>query len=254
MSPLRPARLRGLILPVVLFAAWFVATSLGWVRPQMLPAPAAVWDVVIDPAYRGALSLGLAASLQRVVEGAFLGSMAGLALGGAMGLSPACERLFGPLFQATRQVAIFAWVPLLTSWLGNGDVAKVVFVSLAAGAPVVMNTYQGIRSVPTQYLELAQVFRFSWIKRLRRVVVPSAMPSIIVGLQLAVIYAWLGTIGAEFLMSLSTGIGSFMMEGREHFRTDIVVVGIAIIGLVGFGMNGALNAMSRRLTRWRLGN
>jgi sulfonate transport system permease protein len=254
VPPTRAARLRGFILPAILLAAWYAATSLGWVRAQVLPAPLAVLDVIAGPAYRGDLILDLGASLRRVVEGALLGSAAGVLLGGAMGLSPACERLFGPLFQATRQVAIFAWVPLLTSWPGSGEVAKVVFVSLAAGSPVVMNTYQGIRNVPTPYLELADVFRFSWIKRLRKVVLPSALPSIVVGLQLAVIYAWLGTIGAEFLMNLSTGIGSFMMEAREHFRTHIVLVGILVIGLVGFGMHGVLNAMFRRLMRWRMDN
>ena len=117
-----------------------------------------------------------------------------------MGISRLAERLLGPSFNAAKQVALFAWLPLLSVWCGTGELAKVVFVALSAFYPVVLNTCEGFGSVSRDYVEVARVFRFTRGQLIRRVMLPAAAPSIFAGMHLALIYAWLGTLGAEYFV------------------------------------------------------
>ena len=136
-------------------------------------------------------------------------------------------------------------------WFGLGDAAKVAFLSLAAFFPVVLNTYEGIRSVPRELVEVARVLRFTRWQLLWRVVLPGATPSIFAGIHLALIYAWLATLGAEYLLVSGQGIGDTMIDGREHFKMDLVLFGVVVVGLVGFALNWIATRIERRLLAWR---
>jgi sulfonate transport system permease protein len=115
-----------------------------------------------------------------------------------------------------------------------------------------MGTYEGIRGVPPHLREIGQLYCFGPWRLLRRIVLPAAVPAIVGALQLALIFAWLATIGAEYLMGgASRGIGTFVMGGREQMRTDIVLLGVAVIAVSGFLLNSLLRAGSRRVLRWR---
>jgi sulfonate transport system permease protein len=137
-------------------------------------------------------------------------------------------------------------------WFGLGEAAKVTFIALVALFPVVVNTYEGIKSVAPEYVEVAKVFAFSRWRLLQRVVLPAATPSIITGIELAVIYAWLATIGAEYLMTTTAGVGSLLLEGREQFRMDIVLLGILATGLVGWLLSSGTRGIGAYLLRWRM--
>jgi sulfonate transport system permease protein len=227
------------------------ASHFGWVTPHLLTSPQSLLEVPWDPEFGPALAIGLAASLARMALGAGIGCVLGLGFGIFLGISARGNRVFGPSFHAIRQVAVFAWVPLLTAWAGNGEVAKVIMIAISAFYPTVMNTYQGIHSVPRHYMEVAEAFCFSRRRLLRRVILPAAAPAIMTGLQLALIYTWIGTIGAEYLMGMSHGIGTFVSEGRERFRMDVVMLGIVVIGGLGFILNRVLDTIGGRLLRWR---
>jgi sulfonate transport system permease protein len=162
-----------------------------------------------------------------------------------LGLSRPTDRAIGPSFHAVRQIAIFAWVPLLTAWFGNGESGKVVFIALGAFYPVVMGTYEGIRGVPPHLREIGQLYCFGPWRLLRRIVLPAAVPAIVGALQLALIFSWLATIGAEYLM------GGASRGGREQLRTDIVLLGVTVIAASGYLLNTLLRAGSRRMLRWR---
>src|SRR5690606_9649142 len=135
-----PRGWQGLLLPVALLALWQAANSFGWVDGNILTSPLEVLRSLLAGLADGTLPEALYLSLQRSLVGLLLGGGAGFALGLLLGLAPVAERLLGPSLSALRQVALFAWVPLLTAWFGLGEGAKVVFVALAAFFPLFIAT------------------------------------------------------------------------------------------------------------------
>jgi sulfonate transport system permease protein len=218
----------------------------------LVARPAAVVQVFFEQWREGELVQQLLASLRRDLTGFTLGSLAGVVVGSVMGLSRLADRLVGPTFHAAKQVAIFAWIPLISVWFGSDEPAKVVFISLSAFYPVVVSTFEGIRSVGREHVEVARVFRFSHWQILRKVVLPGALPSIFAGLHLALVYSWLGTLGAEYLLAPGLGIGNLMIDGREQFKMDKVLLGVIIAGSVGFALNAFSRRLELRLSRWRV--
>ncbi len=186
-----------------------------------------------------------------MLAGFAIGASLGAVLGFVMGVSRFGDRLFGLSFNAMRQITLFAWIPLLTAWFGNGEVAKLVFIALSAFFPMALNTLQGLRDLPQQYRELASVLRLSRRTRLLRVLLPASLPAIAVGIELALIGAWIGTVGAEYAMGFGRGLGIYLAEGREQFRMDIVIVGALTLALVGYALNRAFAIGLRRLMSWR---
>ena len=245
-------RWRGLVLPVVAVALWALASRLDLVNSALLVSPAKVletgWDLIVT----GRLRLALQASLARELTGLVIGTSGGLVLGALLGLWPRFNRLVGPSFNTFKQISLFAWIPLISVWFGLGDVAKVVFLSLAALVPVVVNTADGIRRTPQSLLEVARVYGYSRTQTVLRVVLPAAAPSIFTGIYLALVYSWLATIGAEYLLVAGRGVGNLLVEGSEHFQMDLVIVGMVTLGVVGWAMNAAARAVERLLAR-RLG-
>lgn len=247
-------RARGLALPLLLVALWFAITHLGLVNTRLLARPERVFVSAIEQYREGAIVIPLLASLARNLVGLLLGTLAGVLLGGLLGLSRTADRLIAPSFHAARQVAVFAWIPLISVWFGVGEPAKLVFISLCAFYPVVLNTHEGVRGVSPALIEVATVLRFSRLSILRRVIVPGALPAVFAGFRLALIYAWLATLGAEYLLAPSPGIGNLMTEGREALAMDKVLVGIVIVGLVGAALGALAQRLERHLLRWRVAN
>lgn len=237
---------RGMVIPVALIVLWSVVGSSGLIDRHFLVPLQRVALVPFLDSDGSKIWLGLAQSLARMVAGFALGATAGLLLGGAMGLSRFGHRLIGPSFTAVRQVTVFAWIPLLTAWFGNGEESKLVFIALSALFPVALHTQQGLRDVPVQYLELARTLRLSPGRRFTQVLLPSALPAIFLGIEIALISAWIGTVGAEYAMGFGRGVGIFLAEGREQFRMDIVIVGVIALALVGYLINVAARSLFER--------
>lgn len=244
-------RLQPWLLPLGLLAIWQAASVLQWVDPAILASPASVAVALGGGLLDNSLTTALFASLQRTLGGLLLGGSLGFLLGLGLGLWRPAERLLGPSFAALRQVAIFAWVPLLTAWFGLGELAKVVFVGLAAFFPLLLATQRGIASLPAQLSEAAIALRLSPWQRLRRLVLPGAAPSVFAGVRLALIYAWLGTIGAEYFMPSDGGIGSLMIGAQQLFRMDLVGAGMLLVGLTGALLAAIGQRIEAQVTRWR---
>jgi sulfonate transport system permease protein len=239
-------RWRGWVLPLVALAAWWYVARNASSTHGIMVSPVQVWHTAIDQAASGALWRALSASLARELTGFAIGTVAGLALGALLGVSKLANRAIGPSFNTFKQVSLFAWIPLISVWFGLGDVAKVVFLSLAALVPVVVHTSDGIRAVSPALLEVARVFRYSKWQTVTSVVLPAALPSVFTGIYLALIYSWLATLGAEYLLVAGSGIGNTLVDGSEQFRMDLVVFGVIVIGVTGW----ALNALARAV-QWR---
>ncbi|HTH96626.1 MAG TPA: ABC transporter permease subunit [Stellaceae bacterium] len=242
------AVLRGLLVPVLLIGGWVFWTSAIPDHNRLIVPPSQVLGApFLDPIGQG-LWLDLGRSLARLGIGIAIGIATGLLLGLGLGMSRTVERAIGPTFYALRQVTVFAWIPLLTAWFGAEDLAKIVFIALSAFFPMVTCTHDGLRAVPDRLREVAAVARLSWHRRVRLLMVPAALPGILVGLELATMHGWIGTVGAEYAMGLGQGLGTFIEGGREQFRMDIVLLGVLALGVVGYGLNLILRRALRGLS------
>ena len=242
---------RGLVLPLSLVLFWWLVSHLALVDPKVLVSPAQVIEAGTKLIASGGLWGHLVASLGRDLIGLGLGFFSGVVVGAGLGSSRLIDRLLGPSLNAVKQVAIFAWIPLISVWFGFGEPAKIVFIALAAFYPAMLNTCQGVRGVLLEHLEVARVLRFSRWRLFRRVILPSAAPALFDGLHLALIYSWLATIGAEYFLMAGPGIGHLMIEGREQFRMDLVILGVLVTGAVGFASSRLVSQVESRVLRWR---
>ncbi len=250
VTAIRSAR-RGLVLPLALFALWEIASHSGLVNRQFLPPPESVFGAAWREFENGELVYAVATSLRRDLLGFALGSAVGITVGLVLGLSPIADRIFTTWFNGLKQIALLAWIPLISLWFGFDETAKVVFIALAAAIPVILNIVEGIRGAPAKLVEVGEVFRFSPLQFVFSVYLPAAVPSLLTGLHLALIYAWLATIGAEYFMAAGPGIGGLIIAGRERFEMELVMLGIVVVGGVGFSIDRSATWLERRIIPWR---
>jgi sulfonate transport system permease protein len=249
---LRKRDWRGLALPLALLGIWYAITALSLVNTRLIVPPGTVFDVAVKSISGGPFYAGLQTSLLRDLSGFGAGSVAGILLGGLLGISRLAERFIGPTFHTLKQISLFAWLPLISSWLGATEGAKILFIGLSAFYPVALNTFEGVRSVTRSQIEVARVYRFNRRQLITRLILPAAAPQIATGLQLALLYAWLATIGAEYLLGTSgQGIGSFVIRGKGSFDVALILFGMLVIGLIGAALNQIATWLEARALHWR---
>lgn len=244
--------IRGAVLPLVLLAVWWTATQFHWVDTRLIVPPGQVVAALVQTLQDALFYQGVAFSIARDLAGFALGSVLGIALGLALGLSRWADRLVGPSFHTLRQISLFAWLPLLSSWLGYGEGAKLVFIAVSVLYPVALNTVEGVRSISPAQHDVARVFGFTRWQLLWRLILPAASPQIATGLTLGLVYAWVATIGAEFLLAnWGHGLGNLIIKARAAFNVELIVIGMLAIGLIGTALNRAAGYWERRALHWR---
>ncbi len=237
-------------LPLTILFLWFLAARYEWIAPQVLPAPGTVVDTFVELARSGELFSNSLISLWRVMAGFALGLVGGLLLGVAMGLSPTFKDYVYPSFKAFSQVPVLGWLPLLMLLVGIDEALKIILISKAALVPIALNTYKGIQNVPSIYIDVARVFRFSRWQKLTRVVMPAAFAPIWNGVRYGFTHAWLALVVVELLAS-SEGLGFMIVYGRQLFQLDVVMAAVVVVGFVGYTLDRLLALVELRLTRWR---
>jgi sulfonate transport system permease protein len=243
---------RGAVLPLLLLCLWWVSAKYEWVSPTILVTPGKMFAALGDPTIQTALIGGIEASALRLFEGAMLGIVIGAVVGFTLALSGFADRLFGPSLHTVRQIAIFAWIPLLTAWFGDGDLGKIAFIAFGSFFPVAMGICEGVKAVPPQLKEVGRAYCLSPWTLFRMIILPAATPAIITSLQLSLLLSWVATIGAEYLMGgMAQGIGTFVMMGQEQIRPDIILLGVTVIAVSGFAFNKLVRSTSGYLLRWR---
>jgi sulfonate transport system permease protein len=238
-----------LVVPLALLGLWALATSVGGVKVYQLAAPADVWHELVALAQSGALWNNVAASAVRVAVGFACAFVAAVALGTLVGLSRRTEAALDPTLQALRAVPSLAWVPLLLLWLGIGETAKVTLIAIGAFFPIYVNLVAGIRGVDRKLVEVATVLGIRGIALARRVVLPAALPSLLVGARIGLTQAWLFLVAAELLAS-TRGLGFMLTEGQQISRTDEILTAIVLLALCGKLSESAMRALERRLLSW----
>jgi sulfonate transport system permease protein len=239
------------LLPVGLVALWWYATGpSGWVTPQVLASPAQVGSTLTDLIGTGVLWDNLSASLRRAGLGLAIGGSVGLGLGLFTGFARLGEELLDPTMQMLRTIPFLALGPLFIVWFGIGETPKVVLIAVATAFPLYLNTYAGVRSVDRRSLEAARVFGLSSWALVRRVVLPAALPNLLVGLRVALGVSLLGLIFAEQINTVE-GIGYLMTSAMSFFQTDVMVVCIVVYALWGLGADLVVRLLEHVLMPWR---
>lgn len=243
--------LRGLVLPFLLLALWQYLSTLGPGYAYAFVPLNNIGHSLLELIGSGELPRHIYASVTTALKSLVIGGAIGIALGSLMALSRAVDALIGPLYHALRQVPTLGLIPLIGLWFGNSELSKIVVVSIATFEVMALNTYEGLRSVETRYLEVGRVLTFNRRQLFFRVLLPVAVPSIITGLMHAVAFAWLATVGVELLFTVGPGLSVIMERAQLAERMDIVIICILFIGLLGLLMNQSCIWLGRRLLRWR---
>ena len=237
---------------VAALLAWYVASDvLRLAPPVMLPSPVTVWNrfvwMLSNPYQGSTLLTHLWASLGVVVVGWLLAVVIGVPLGILFGWNKKAREFLEPLFNLIRPIPPIAWTPFALLWFGITPGARIFVVVMAAFAPCVINAYEAVRGVDKGLIGAARVSGASRWQTLRSVVVPTALPRILVGTNLALTGAWMTLVAAE-LLAAQAGIGYMMQIARSAFQADIIMVGMILIGLLGLAMTFVLkHAFSRAL-------
>jgi sulfonate transport system permease protein len=217
------------------------------IPPTMLPAPLSVLAAAVRATLHGQLAMHLGVSALRAFGGLVIGGSIGLVLGFATGLSRPLQLLLDGPLQMVRAVPALALVPLVILWLGLGEAAKVFIVAITVVFPVYLNTFHGVRSVDPHLIEMARVYDVGPRELYRQVILPGALPSILVGFRFALGLSWLVMIVAE-TMGASEGLGYIAMNAREFMQMDMLVLTIVLWALLG----KLADVLARRVERWLL--
>ena len=246
------AALRRAASPLALLCLWQAASSTGVLPADRLAPPMQILRAMGQEWEKGTLQEATGVSLQRVLLGFAVGASVALLLAAVAGMSRIGEDVVDPPMQMLRTVPHLGLLPLLVLWLGIDEAPKITLIALGVAFPLYGNTVAGIRGVDATYLDAARAMRLSWGARLRHVVVPGALPSVLVGLRLSLGVAWLSLIVAEQINATS-GIGYLVSDAASFGRTDVVVGGLLIYSLLGLATDALVRTIERKALAWRHG-
>ncbi|TDF98788.1 ABC transporter permease [Paenibacillus piri] len=242
--------LRGAALPLSVLILWQIAGMAGLVSKTLLPTPAAIAESFWELTVSGELLKHLQISVSRAAIGFLLGGGLGLLFGITTGLFGRFEQSVDPTVQMLRMIPHLAITPLFILWFGFGELSKILLIAKGAFFPLYVNAFLGVRNADSKLFDVARILEFSRWKQITRLVIPAALPNLLLGLRLSLGVSWLGLVAAE-LMGSSEGVGYLIMDARQFSQTSIVFVGIIIFALVGKGTDSIVRYLEKKLLKWR---
>ena len=248
-----PSRhLRGLapwLVPIAVIVGWEIASRSGWLSSRILPEPFAVATAFWNLLKSGELAHDAAISTGRALAGLAIGGGLGLVLGLLTGTFKTAETLLDTSLQMVRNVPPLALIPLVILWFGIDESAKLFLVAIGVFFPIYLNTYHGIKSVDADLVEMARSYGLAGWPLYREVILPGALPSILVGLRFSLGLMWVLLIVAETI-SAQSGIGYMTMNAREFLQTDVVLVGVLLYALLGKLADLVARGLEKHFLRW----
>lgn len=264
-GPDRAARARsrrsGALVPAISVATmltalglWVAASHGGWVKPLFLPPPEAILTA-FGQAWRGEidgvpLGLHVRDSLLRVLGAFGLATLTGIPAGLAMGTSRIARGILDPPIEFYRPLPPLAYLPLMIIWFGIGEPSKVLLIFLACFAPVALAARAGVRSASSDQINAARALGASRWQVLRHVVFPAALPEILIGLRIGMGVGWTTLVAAE-MVAAQAGLGQLVLNASNFLRTDVVVMGIGVIGLFAALFEFGMRLLERALVPWK---
>ena len=240
---------------VVLLIVWQFASKVWLPRidPQMavlMPAPSTIAVTAAGMIASGELFYHLIASLKREAV-AFLFAASAIPLGIMMGWWRLVRDQVNPIMEILRPIPPLAWIPLSILWVGIGDEQNEFIIFLGIFFPILVNTIVGVKNIDPILIRAARSLGASERRLLARIVLIGALPQIITGIRIGLGVGWMALVAAE-LVGASSGLGFVINDARSMLRTDIIIVGMLTIGLIGLLIDAAILALSRRLLPWSL--
>jgi len=238
----------------LMFAAWWVASHSGWVKPLFLPRPEAIWG-----AFQQSLAGDIdghtlyghfAASVARVFAAFVLAVTLAVPVGLAMGVSRIARGIFDPPIEFYRPLPPLAYLPLMVIWFGIGETSKIILLFLAIFAPVALAARAGVRSVSQEQIQAARSMGASPWQVVLHVIAPGALPEILVGLRIGMGVGWTTLVAAE-MVAADAGLGKMVFNAANFLRTDVVMLGTIVIGIVAFAFEMLMRWIERRAAPWK---
>ncbi len=249
-SKLAKSALRGSVLPVVVLIAWQALGSVGILPAQLFSSPLLIVMTFIDLVQSGEMGMHLQISLTRAFLGFALGGFLGLLLGVIVGMQKKSEEYLNPSIQMLRTVPLLAITPLFIMWFGFGELSKVLLIALGAFFPLYLQTFLGLRNVDKKLYDVALILEFSRREQIMKLMIPAALPNILLGIRLALSAAWMCLVVAE-LLGADRGVGFMIQDARSFMQTDVVFVGIIIFALAGKISDSFVRLLENHLLKWQ---
>lgn len=253
-SAVNSGRFYSILIVAILLAAWIVSSMFDLVKPFYWPTFGGTISRLIKLVGEGFRNVSLwehiGISVYRVLSGVFFGAIAGIPLGFAMGLSSVARGLFDPIVEFMRPIPPLALIPLIILWFGIDETAKIFLLFLASLFIMTIAARSGVSSVRVSKVHAAFSLGASKFQILRHVIFPNTLPEIFTGIRTAMGVCW-GTVVAAELVAADKGVGSMIMIAKNFLMTDTVVIGIAIIGLIGYVIEILMRILERQLIPWK---
>jgi sulfonate transport system permease protein len=221
-----------LILPVMFIAGWQYAANTGKINTHLIPSPLMIAQTFQEIVANGRLGMNLRVSFTRVIVGFLFGACAGMVIGFIMGLFKKVNQLLTLFVSILRPIPTIALIPVFILILGIGETSKYAIIAIGSFWSVLLNTINGVDSVDPKLLEVGYAYRIPRIAQVFRIVLPSALPSILTGLRIGISSAWVSVIAAEMLAA-SRGIGYMITYARDNSQVSTMYAGVITIGIVG---------------------
>ncbi|GAB6421895.1 ABC transporter permease [Bacillus luti] len=241
---------RAITIPIIVLIIWQLAGVFDLVSKTVLPTPLDIFLAFQELIKTGELFGHLSISVFRAAAGFFIGGSLGIILGTIVGFSTRSEQYLDPSVQMLRTVPHLAVAPLFVLWFGFGETSKVLLIADGAFFPLYVNAFLGIRGVDSKLYDVARVLEFSKRKLIAKLILPAALPNLLLGARLSLGVAWVSLVVAE-LMGSTEGIGYMIMDARQFSNTDIVFVGIIIFAFVGKFSDSLVRLLEVKFLRWR---
>lgn len=245
----RDGRYLSIIAILLYFVVWLAISEQGFglVRPIKFPSP----RMVVDAAFRMSdiIAIDVLVTFVRVAFGLCAGAVLGVGLGLAMSYNKKVLYFFDPLVESIRPVPVIAMIPFFLMWFGINELGKFLLITLGVFAILVVSTVEAVRNVPSKYILAAHTLGASRAQRFRTIVIPAIVPELVGPLRVAAALSFTLVVAAEF-MGAQTGIGYRILEARRMFNTDVILLGVTVIGIMSAISDALIRRVTAHVTRW----
>jgi len=237
------------ISPILLVLCWEIMTRAGWIESWFLPAPSLVFQTLSEMVISGEVPYHTAISMGRAALGYILAAVVGISLGLLIAWSLIIEDFFDPLIELIQPLSSFALVPILFLWFGVGNTSKIIIIFKSCFFPILLNTIAGIKGVDKKLTMAARSLGANGRQLWMRVLIPSALPTIITGLRISTAMAMMSLVGVEMLSS-DSGLGYLVIDAQRTFDTKRVFAGIIVLSVLGFSVDQVARIIQSKLLSW----
>ncbi|MFQ3186385.1 MAG: taurine transport system permease protein [Marinomonas primoryensis] len=233
---------------------WHIATYYQWVKPLFLPSPISVVQRFLEVATEGFANATLLEhtgwSMMRVFTAFILALITAVPIGIFMGVNRIVRGLFDPLIEFYRPLPPLAYLPLVIIWLGIGEVSKVVLIYLAIFAPMALSARAGVKSVAIEQIHAAYSMGATRWQVIRHIILINALPEILTGMRIGIGFGWTTLVAAE-MVAAQAGLGFMVLNAAEFLVTDVVIMGIIVIGIIAYLFDLFMRYLEKKLVPWK---